>query len=784
MVSGIGLGLFVLVCGAILAGWLGPSTYHAEFVPHLQSLGGDAGLYQVARGDFDGDGELELAVGQPLGVVGLDLEGGQPVPLFQANLPQRFVRDGALPQLGAAGDINGDGTDEVFVTVATAGGADHGRWYLLGYDPVAAAWSWSYALPAGEDTNGDGKWSDVCRPVGFLATDSLCTRPAVLVARSVGYDRYGRGLLAIDPVGGDEVWRYAMGTNPVPTSVWTGDVDGDALAEIVLAGHAPGNLHGEKINGTSDDRPWLFVLDTAGRLQWRQALGGTFCAPRCDVSDLDGDGAVEIVTWTINGRPDQLSVWRAANGDLLARQSRAEAFWGGGLLPAEGDEPAVVVVGSPLAGLQRYVFDGFNLERAGSCWRGPATVLCTGDAVPGPGPELLATTGAGQAVLLDRDLRELASRDCGASTGHNVPGVIWQTGPGQGLSVFPVREGRRGLAYLEAGTAWWRSPVAAGLVAAALACALLLEWRWRRRPVPAASSPDREKLVRLLRELDESSHGTLSATRGLSRLVWLLRTHVKQQGSQAGAHERLQIRLADFRETVRPRLHQILDLAEASDFETLRAAGTRGALDRAERDLDRSAAGDFAVAEVEAGLARFGRHVDDVERGFRALRGAVRDHFTVDLERVLLRLLALYEDRFRTGSIAVDFQAPRGEESAGAIIDAGDVRFVLENLLDNAVRALAGIADPCLQVGLFHEGASAVVTIGDNGAGIPAKHRERIFSPSFSSRRGGGLGLARSRELLQKWNGQLTLETSRQGWGSVFRLVIPLAQARTARAVT
>jgi signal transduction histidine kinase len=72
---------------------------------------------------------------------------------------------------------------------------------------------------------------------------------------------------------------------------------------------------------------------------------------------------------------------------------------------------------------------------------------------------------------------------------------------------------------------------------------------------------------------------------------------------------------------------------------------------------------------------------------------------------------------------------------------------------------------------------SVVVSVTDNGPGIPEAIRDRIFDPFFTTKpvgKGTGLGLDIVRRLVQRHNGQIEL-TSRPG-RTEFRVTLPLAE--------
>jgi signal transduction histidine kinase len=84
-----------------------------------------------------------------------------------------------------------------------------------------------------------------------------------------------------------------------------------------------------------------------------------------------------------------------------------------------------------------------------------------------------------------------------------------------------------------------------------------------------------------------------------------------------------------------------------------------------------------------------------------------------------------------------------------------------------------------------HAGARAgrhvVVTVSDNGCGIPADHLPRVFDPFFTTRKpalGRGLGLSSARGIVRLHGGFIQV-LSAPGAGSEFRVHLPAARADT-----
>ncbi len=119
-----------------------------------------------------------------------------------------------------------------------------------------------------------------------------------------------------------------------------------------------------------------------------------------------------------------------------------------------------------------------------------------------------------------------------------------------------------------------------------------------------------------------------------------------------------------------------------------------------------------------------------------------------------------------------------------ATVELDGVRWrqVLTNLISNAVKFTPG---GVVRIGLSVErGSRLVLTVEDEGPGIPPEVLSRLFRPfeqadASTTRRfgGSGLGLALSKQLVELMGGHLTVE-SVVGTGSVFRVELPLVEAK------
>lgn len=114
-----------------------------------------------------------------------------------------------------------------------------------------------------------------------------------------------------------------------------------------------------------------------------------------------------------------------------------------------------------------------------------------------------------------------------------------------------------------------------------------------------------------------------------------------------------------------------------------------------------------------------------------------------------------------------------------ADVDPGSLRQILINLLDNAVKY--GRKPQQIIVGLEHRGAAACLYVEDDGPGVPAPDRERVFQrfqrldrDRQSSITGTGIGLSVVRDLVTRHGGTCSVTSGERG-GARFIVELPLS---------
>jgi hypothetical protein len=113
-----------------------------------------------------------------------------------------------------------------------------------------------------------------------------------------------------------------------------------------------------------------------------------------------------------------------------------------------------------------------------------------------------------------------------------------------------------------------------------------------------------------------------------------------------------------------------------------------------------------------------------------------------------------------------------------------DINRVVINLLNNAFYAvgerLQSNTDltwkPLVKISTRHQSKNVVISIEDNGTGIPDDVLERIFNPFFTTKptgEGTGLGLSICYDIVKSHGGEITVE-SKYGTGTKFNIVLTI----------
>jgi PAS domain S-box-containing protein len=185
----------------------------------------------------------------------------------------------------------------------------------------------------------------------------------------------------------------------------------------------------------------------------------------------------------------------------------------------------------------------------------------------------------------------------------------------------------------------------------------------------------------------------------------------------------------------------------------------------------------------------FARTLDGVERVASIVRAMKefahpqRAQAPADINRALQATLEVTRNEYKyVADVVTDFG-----ELPQVVCNLSDINQVFLNLIVNAAHALHEARTESERLGTItiatrDEGDAAVITVADDGPGIPAEIRTRVFDPFFTTKpvgRGTGQGLAIVRSVVDRHGGSVQFETA-PGAGTAFTIRLPFAGAPAA----
>ena len=106
--------------------------------------------------------------------------------------------------------------------------------------------------------------------------------------------------------------------------------------------------------------------------------------------------------------------------------------------------------------------------------------------------------------------------------------------------------------------------------------------------------------------------------------------------------------------------------------------------------------------------------------------------------------------------------------------DKEQLNGVFSNLIKNGIQSIPSGRDGQIMLNLGVKSDKVVVSVSDNGSGIPAELRKNLFTPNFTTKSSGmGLGLSIAKKYIESANGRIWFE-SEVDKGSVFYFELPV----------
>ena len=191
---------------------------------------------------------------------------------------------------------------------------------------------------------------------------------------------------------------------------------------------------------------------------------------------------------------------------------------------------------------------------------------------------------------------------------------------------------------------------------------------------------------------------------------------------------------------------------------------------------------DYLRVEVPKAFARTFDGVDRVTNIVKAMKEFAhpdaKEQCPADLLHALQTTLLVASNEYKyIAKVQTDFaQLPN------VMCNVGELNQVFLNLIVNAAHAIKDSGkDPDtgqIVIRVAQEGEQAVISVSDNGCGVPAENLSKLYDPFFTTKevgRGTGQGLAISHSIVvDKHGGEISV-TSEVGVGTQFTIRLPIA---------
>ena len=175
------------------------------------------------------------------------------------------------------------------------------------------------------------------------------------------------------------------------------------------------------------------------------------------------------------------------------------------------------------------------------------------------------------------------------------------------------------------------------------------------------------------------------------------------------------------------------------------------------------------ITELTERMAQIGVQLKQFSRKTSGQITVVPLHGVIDGALEILRPVIC-----KTGVIIdVAFRNDNIEVCANHIL----LQQVFVNLISNALHAVEGLSRQKIDIYAFRKDGKVIITVEDNGTGIPPEHLSHIFEPFFTTKQSGqglGLGLTITERILHEMNGEIHVVTSQSG--AKFECILEEAQ--------
>jgi nitrogen fixation/metabolism regulation signal transduction histidine kinase len=142
-----------------------------------------------------------------------------------------------------------------------------------------------------------------------------------------------------------------------------------------------------------------------------------------------------------------------------------------------------------------------------------------------------------------------------------------------------------------------------------------------------------------------------------------------------------------------------------------------------------------------------------------------------DLNNIMASLIDLHSTNER---VEIKWKKPSRPVNINA--DRLQINRLFTNLIQNAIEASADKEMSLIEIKEEIKDDHVLVSVKDDGMGIPEEKQDKIFTPNFTTKSSGtGLGLAICKGIVEKAHGKIWF-TTEEGKGTTFYVELPLAE--------
>ncbi|HPW66198.1 MAG TPA: ATP-binding protein [Salinivirgaceae bacterium] len=143
----------------------------------------------------------------------------------------------------------------------------------------------------------------------------------------------------------------------------------------------------------------------------------------------------------------------------------------------------------------------------------------------------------------------------------------------------------------------------------------------------------------------------------------------------------------------------------------------------------------------------------------------------IDIYEAALSCVALFEE---TKNVKITVETDKKTDLI-VVADGDQIIRMFTNLIKNAIQAIPEERLGLINIKMKTQDENVLISVSDNGIGIPADMQKRMFQPNFTTKSSGmGLGLAMVKNIIVSIDGAIWYETQ-ENEGTTFFIQIPLA---------